>query len=308
MKHFEKIESIIDNLRERLRYNEKPIRNTPKLVFICGENIIAEDGRLKAESELSNNKRFILKKKLEEREFIIPIIAESLYDFNGKHDALTFEHLLAALSHNIVIILESYGTVCELGAFSSNPELVDKIYVFNDIIFESENSFINTGPIRKIKEQDESRVGFVKFQDDDFSQLFEVRSYLNDISNLRVDISTHDGSENFKLIHFFFSVLSLVQLLGPVSEKEVSDFFKRLYGVAKYKICTANEFYIKTTTDILKLAEKMELIHKREIGGRFYYLTNVKYDFKNYIFEMSDNEFNLNRTAITNIYQKAGRL
>lgn len=305
MKYFDRIEATVDALKSKLHKSMIPVRNSPKLVFICGESIVAENGQIKDQSELAENKRFKLKKVLDEKEHIIPIIAENLYDIS-KHDALTFEHLLAELSHSIVIILESYGTVCELGAFSSNDDIARKLHVFNDKLYESENSFINTGPIRKIQEIDESRVGFVKFNDD-FSSLPEVSSFLNDVSNIKVHVHVHDGNHSFKLIHFFFSVLSIVQLLGPVSKKEVSDYFKRLYGVASYEILTSEKFNIRTTTEILNLALRMELVYIKEICGDKYYQSNIKYDFKNYIFDISDYEFNKHRTEITNIYQKVGR-
>ena len=83
------------------------------------------------------------------------IIAEQFfheYQKNSKtKNSLDFEHVLSDISEKIIIILESPGAICELGAFS-NEALRKKLIVINDKNFQNEPSFINTGPLAAIKE------------------------------------------------------------------------------------------------------------------------------------------------------------
>lgn len=62
--------------------------------------------------------------------------------------------------NTLIIIVESVGTFCELGAFSFSKDLVDKLYIINDEQHREDKSFINRGPIRKIND---SRSGETKY-------------------------------------------------------------------------------------------------------------------------------------------------
>lgn len=75
-----------------------------------------------------------------------------------KIDILTFEKLLAIISDEIIIITESAGTYCELGAFVLNDDFMKKTIVINEDVKEYRNSFITKGPIAKLKHLDSNRV------------------------------------------------------------------------------------------------------------------------------------------------------
>ena len=65
------------------------------------------------------------------------------------------EDQLAGLADVVMIVVESPGTSCELGAFSLSPGLRKKLLPLIDISFKGSQSFINTGPVRWIdKESD----------------------------------------------------------------------------------------------------------------------------------------------------------
>src|SRR5699024_5940211 len=79
--------------------------------------------------------------------------AEKLFKAIDDHkstDLLSIESKLANYSDCILIILESPGAFTELGAFSHLDSLAKKILVINSSEFQSEESFINQGPIKKI--------------------------------------------------------------------------------------------------------------------------------------------------------------
>lgn len=62
-------------------------------------------------------------------------------------NALQLEEWLADLSDAVIIIVESFGTVAELGAFSISEPLRTKLLPILDKRFKNDESFINTGPV-----------------------------------------------------------------------------------------------------------------------------------------------------------------
>src|SRR5690606_14152668 len=67
------------------------------------------------------------------------------------HDLIDLETHLAHLSDLIVLIVESPGSIAELGAFSVVPEIREKLQVFIRQERYKSDSFISLGPIRSIK-------------------------------------------------------------------------------------------------------------------------------------------------------------
>lgn len=65
---------------------------------------------------------------------------------------LDIESELSALADHILIVLESYSSFTELGAFSYSKELRSKLIIINNSKYVSEKSFINMGPIKAISE------------------------------------------------------------------------------------------------------------------------------------------------------------
>ena len=78
-------------------------------------------------------------------------------------DLLTLEVIMFDLCSGLVIILESFGSACELGAFAANDRNIPKTWVICDKNHIADDSFINLGPIRKIESVSKSRVLFENF-------------------------------------------------------------------------------------------------------------------------------------------------
>ena len=68
-----------------------------------------------------------------------------------KGNILDVEHDISEFADHIIIILESPSAFAELGAFA-HAKLRNKLIIINDKKYESENSFINLGPIKAIRE------------------------------------------------------------------------------------------------------------------------------------------------------------
>ena len=114
----------------------------PKVLFICGgdEAFCSNRGLLE---------KYITKHHKEFITFRAELAWEVISNL-GTHrnvNALSLEEWLADFSDVVIILVESYGTVAELGAFSLSPVLRKKLLPILDKKFESHKSFINTGPV-----------------------------------------------------------------------------------------------------------------------------------------------------------------
>jgi len=64
-----------------------------------------------------------------------------------------FEEQIAALSTLILLIVESPGSMTELGAFSFVEVLRNKLYVVLEESYQDDHSFIVLGPIERLSER-----------------------------------------------------------------------------------------------------------------------------------------------------------
>ncbi|MCM0613041.1 retron St85 family effector protein [Marinobacter sediminum] len=120
-------------------------------VFLCGGEVTNEhNARSKMASIFSKYPRY---------EVLYP---EDLFDDllagQGQHSLLKLENILAESVDAIVLFPESPGSFAELGAFSNNTKLANKMIVVPNQKFKSDKSFINYGPIRLVKSSKSGKV------------------------------------------------------------------------------------------------------------------------------------------------------
>ncbi|MFC0156280.1 retron St85 family effector protein [Xanthomonas dyei] len=73
-------------------------------------------------------------------------------------DLVTFEEHLAGLSAVVVLVVESAGSIAELGAFSVSEPFLDRLLVVVSQDHYDESSFIRLGPIQKIENKAKNSV------------------------------------------------------------------------------------------------------------------------------------------------------
>lgn len=112
------------------------------LVFLCG----------KARSPADNREQ-ISKQLIEIVPFRYSLYSEDVFDAFPRDslDLLTLEEIFANISSKIVLIVESYGSACELGAFSFVDNGIGKLLAITNKDYKDDESFLNQGPLKKIK-------------------------------------------------------------------------------------------------------------------------------------------------------------
>lgn len=280
------------------------LRGIPKFVFVCGKIILDENGNLKPKEELrdSDNKRFRIIELLEEpfvseasekkTSEVFPIVSEKLYNRDSRIliDLLSFEEILCNLSDDIILILESDGTKCELGAFAMNDELIPKLCVLNDNNYENKSSFISDGPIRKIKEINDRTI-YLNFNDmDQFVENPVLQRYLREIREKEAVYKANQDPKEIDVKNLIYELMGILEILEPLTKNEIVNIYKELKDIVnKYDIRKEYVKRFKTMESVIEFMTDIGLLIQR---GDFFCI-NHKHQYACYrtIFTMKEDTY-----------------
>jgi hypothetical protein len=131
----------------RAIFRKEPIFQTRgrHIVFVCG-------GSTKGRAR-TMRRAFLEWSKVNFLE-IIPILAEDAfrpteyYDPPTNIDLVKFETIIGEIADCVVVFPESVGSYAEIGYFAAKRTVSRKILVANYLSYQTEDSFLNLGPIR----------------------------------------------------------------------------------------------------------------------------------------------------------------
>ena len=86
-------------------------------------------------------------------------------------DLLTLEEVMFDLCSALVVVVESFGSACELGAFSLMNNNVSKIFIIYDKRYIATPSFLLLGPVHKVESVSKSHVIYESFFDSPFKTI-----------------------------------------------------------------------------------------------------------------------------------------
>lgn len=196
----------------------------PKVIFICGGNEEHCPNRSIIEEYFQKHLPKILTFRAED--------AWKIISQDQNVNALSLEEWLADFSDVVVILVESFGTVAELGAFSLSNTLRKKLLPILDTSHSRDDSFINTGPIRWVdKDSKFSPSIHTNFQAI-LTCIPEVEERINRRTIEAIYASRRFGSYNFSNKVMLFFLVYLVAAMGPISIKEVVGITN---DIIKYK-------------------------------------------------------------------------
>lgn len=262
---------LIEELKKELRQRSIEDNAIPRFIFVCGEQILDNNGNLIDESYLAaqNNiryfimKKFLKYKKCGEYEKVSHpaqcIISEYLYTEDKEIDILTFEEVLAEISECIIIIVESPGTYCELGAFALNDVFADKTIVVNEDNPQYKKSFITKGPIKKIEKKHEENV-ILHNGKGALRNSLELNDMILKISSKQVKYVPNLNAQALNLKNLIYELLNLTELFEPVTAYELETLYKDIKGVTNYTIYNKDKHKIVSFKRVIHLMEEMKII------------------------------------------------
>jgi hypothetical protein len=219
------------------------------------------------------------------------------------HNLVDLETDLASLATLIVIIVESPGSIAELGIFSTNENLRDRIFVIYNEIFTQNNTFIHLGTYRFIEKcNGEDSLHSYKWP-------YSFNASRNEPPVMKVDSSQLQNQAslaNKGIQDFYKKKKKQTEKLNPSDAGHQMLFIAdiiRVFGALK-KVEIKN--YIDCALDIkienkrldqyIYILKKLELIAEKKSGGSTYYTPEfaskdfVRYDFsdKDFSFKPED--------------------
>lgn len=306
-----KVTEIIEQLSQQRRTGKVILKESPKFVFVCGESILDESGNLKSKEEIENNIRYFLIDELEKKKVINKyesknqivkcVISEFLYLQDWAEDILSFEEILAEISEYIIIIVESPGTYCELGAFTVNESCLKKLVVINEDAKEYEKSFITRGPIRKLELYDENRLVLYGSKKSVFSSAM-IQDKIDEIAKGKLSININDDPGHLHMKDLMYELCNIIEFFQPVDVYEVESLYKQICGFEVYTLAKEKELKMHSIKNVIKLLEQMEILCKEE----GFYSVNPIFTFFNVLFDVDRKKFNdLRLKYLSRVYSKA---
>lgn len=182
-----------------------------------------------------------------------------LHDSNYP-DLLTFESDLAQTSSVVFIALESPGAIAELGAFSVNGTLKNKVHVIMSEVHYDQRSFIKLGPLRQLPDEN-----IYSYNYDPLSIGGSLDNYLGDmVSNIKESTKSGKKSEPFAVEnngHIALLIYEMLCIFKALKLTEIAEYLDVLS-------CSRSRSEIKR---FLFLLDKLDFVEMQRYGNVDYY-------------------------------------
>lgn len=201
--------STIDNIGTAIANGfTKNLDVSATTVFLAGGSLTS-----------ANSIRPLLRKELQRHAYIRGfdvLYPEQLFDElllgKDRHDLLDLENMLAQSTHAIIIVVESSGSIAELGAFVNSDVLRPKIIAIIDRKHRSDRSFIMLGPIATLRKIRREAIITHDFKQLDSRKLAENIRHVTRL--IRQDTTVNDTLNNPIRAQYFF--LASIFVTQPV--------------------------------------------------------------------------------------------
>ena len=297
------VRQLIEELKKDIRLRGIEDKGIPRFVFICGEQILDKKGNLISEDilESQNNVRYFImkhfKKHINKGEYgrescpVQCVISEYLYSADKAIDILTFEEVLAEISEYIIIVTESPGTFCELGAFALHDSFVDKVIVINEDNPDYKSSFISLGPIKKIENNNEKNVILYNSKAT-LKNSLELDDRIKEIATKAVRFTPNLDSNEINLKNLMYELLNLTELFEPITPYELQSLYEQIRKITHYTIINKDKHKLYSFKRVINLMIEMKIIcNKNGFCG-----VNKDITCINTMFTMNRKKFNTFRT------------
>ena len=227
----------------------------PKVIFICG----ASDSENRLELEKYYYNETPLRYLFFQAEKAWNVIKTEYDSIN----ALEHEARLARYSDAILILVESYGSAAELGAFSLSEELRKKLLILLNKEFENDNSFINNGPVPWI---DEDSVYKPVIQCN-YNVILDSTEEIEKRLRRRLDQQKIADDIDYSYKDLLFFITQLITVLGPISVKHLQMYLNEILNFDDYQEISL----MLSLTCALKLVKNFK---SNFYNSNFYYCEN----------------------------------
>lgn len=222
-----------DEIVSRIAIENCRIRTKPHFIFVCG-------GKVDITSMKNLSVRNMFMNRAGGQTGLNFILAESYKDwFDGYDDLSEFESDIAGLSSVVAVILESAGSLAELGLFYANEHIRPKLFAVLHREFYYESSFIKHGILSPLEGLDRRFVLPLELDPNNIDGidskeieeiLGELTDYVNDLPESEAFLTSNQGHVlllMFQIIHLFMA-LTISEILRFMNTSGINMSEKRL--------------------------------------------------------------------------------
>ena len=221
-------------------------------------------------------------------------IAENYKDWSHDsiyRDLISFEQHIAELSSVIVLILESPGSIAELGLFSVIEAFQKKLLVIVDTSHYQSDSFIRLGPIDFLEKTHENHAECHRWLKEEGSHLSFDSKAATDLQpeladSIRERVKQTTPERTFQATEWLDAALLTCDLLGLCSALTLRELKVTLESLG----CARTETQIRQQLFVL---ERVQLITMEPKGDQRFYISRSEREFIK--LSLTDSSFDLNR-------------
>lgn len=196
---------------------------------------------------------------------VTPESYEDWSDFNTYSDLLAFEQDLGYLTSVVLVFLEGYGAVAELGSFSQITSLKDRLVV---VVYDDRHpkkSFISLGPLRQLANADPSSVCVVPHRegfslDEDIDVIMRHIDEKRDVGRRKLSFDKQETQ------HHFVAALDIISVLEVVNFGDLQVALNAL-GIQLSESRLRQMLFTLSTVGA---------IGRRQYGGNIYYFPQLR--------------------------------
>jgi hypothetical protein len=204
-------------------------------------------------------------------------------------DLVSFEKHIAELSSVIVLVLESPGSIAELGLFSVIEAFQKKLLIIIDTSHYQSDSFIRLGPINFLEKVHDNQAEchrWLNAESRDFDPTAAVDLQPELAESIRKRVASQTPERAFQPREWLDIALLTCDLLGLCSALTLRELGVTLESLS----CPRRESELK---QILFVLERVQLIAMEPKGDQRFYISRNQNEFVK--LSLTDATFDLNR-------------
>ena len=255
---------VRENFISDISLEKSKVLLKPPILFLCGGEVDLKNPTLEAKSLRDALLNFLAKATPNLLSQIK--IAEDFKDWlhHATYENLNdFEDDIAHVSSIVILILESAGTIAELGSFTARSLLSKKLLVFLSSKHYESDSFIKHGPIRQLEQYKNKQVFAYPWDHENPEKTSEKElEYI--AQDIEAFTSKIDDSEKFSFEnngHRIFLIFELINMYRALMLSEIENYL----NIFKFNIKR------KDISRFLFLLEKFNFIIKVKRGNNDFY-------------------------------------
>jgi hypothetical protein len=222
------------------------IRRPDKFIFFCGGVFSNDDLKPRSLRQyLLRTKNISPKLKAK---VVLAEEANQLYRDTEFGDLISFEEEIAVISSVVLVIAESAGSLAELGAFATSDHIRPALSVIMRSDYYEQNSFVRYGPVEKLRQHGEGRVGAFPWRTTASDSIItsSMRGHLRSITTfINAQITSLPDEflyRNSGLYQHFFVIIWILHLSRAASLTEVEEYINGI-GISISRRDLKNKLY-----------------------------------------------------------------